>query len=206
MDNSFTSRFERGVLFRIARFVAFSLCFLLFLSLVGGGLYLATTAFGKSIERQTPTELVDQMSGVSKPDPSASTDGNEIEDTPPPLKGIKLPADLQELFTNSQNQRWLAGRLEDLPEEERQQCIDGMAEAVRIAREKQMQDGPVVESWMATCHDYAAKKTLADAANKMTRLYVAGALVSLLMLIALFSLVLVLLAIERNTRPALAAP
>ena len=38
MDNSFTSRFERGVLFRIARFVAFRLCFLLFLSLVGGGL------------------------------------------------------------------------------------------------------------------------------------------------------------------------
>lgn len=200
MDNGFASRFEREVLFRIARFVAFSVCFLLFLSLLGGGIYLATTAFGDKTDRQTPSELVDQMRGIQQPQPSDPTRGEPAQ-PPPMLKGIKLPPELQELFTNPHNQRLLADNLEALPEDQRQPCIDGMAEAVKIARGKGLEDGPVVDAWMASCRTYASEKAAADIASKATRLYVAGALVSLLMLIALFSLVLVLLAIERNTRP-----
>ena len=55
---------------------------------------------------------------------------------------------------------------------------------------------------MSRCQAYAAERAVADAAATMQRIYVAGALLSILVLIALFSLVLVLMAIERNTRPS----
>jgi uncharacterized protein YqhQ len=113
---------------------------------------------------------------------------------------VKLPPVLQEFFLNEDNQRVMRGWLDALPDEERQPFIDGLAATVEAARTNGVNETDAINRYHEQYMEYVAKKVAEKAVAKEQRLYVAAGLVSTLMLIALFSLVLVLLAIERNTR------
>ena len=204
MEQGFVALFERKVLFRIARFVAFSICFLLFLALLGGGLYLLTSG-RQDVSRPNPAEVAESLKPVeaSAEGDAAAPDaaGESAPLNASVLKGLKVPPVLQELLLDPRNQRIFKDWLDAMPEEERQAFIDGLAEAVTKGRAAGLEDAEVVNAYHAEFAKYVIEKKQAEELAKAQRVYVAGALVSILMLLALFSLVLVLLAIERNTRP-----
>lgn len=202
MSQGWVTKFERNVLFRISRFVAFSICFLLFISLLFGGLIYLVTSSGSGLAKPDPAEVVQSLKPV--PAQPASTDGT-VEEVAPDLsqsllKGIKLPPGLQEFMLNPGNQQWLRSGLDELPEDQRQECVDGMAIAITTATQNKIADNEAADAYMASCKEYAMQLEVAKAAGNMRKLYIAGTLLSILVLIALFSLVLVLIAIERNTR------
>ena len=205
MDKGFVAHFERKVLFRIARFVAFSICFLLFLSIVGGAVYLLKGDNDK-IAKPDPAAIAQSLKPAPTPTTSveqSSTD--EASSTLPvanqtALRGVKLPSNLQESFLDENNQGALTRWLEETPESDRQPFIDGLSAAVAEARKIGVSDADAMNRFHDEYASYLASRQAADAATRTQRLYVAGGLVSTLMLLALFSLVLVLLAIERNTR------
>lgn len=204
MDKGFVAQFERKVLFRIARFVAFTICFLLFLSLVGGLLYI-----GKSLKTEASKPNAQEVVDSLKPIHSAVTSTETTDEdsnamplaTQPMLRGIRLPAELQELFLTEDNQKVLKDWLDELPESDRQPFIDGLGSAVKAARSAGgVEDIAAINAYHERYFAYVAERKIAEVAAAGERLYVAGAVVSILILLALFSLVLVLLAIERNTR------
>jgi len=68
------------------------------------------------------------------------------------------------------------------------------------ARRINIDETQAINAYHARFEKYVAEKQLAEVASKQQRLVAAGFAAATLMLLALFSLVLVLLAIERNTR------
>lgn len=207
MEKGFVAQFERQVLFRISRFVAFTICFLLFLSLVGGAIYLFNSGRATS-EKPDPSAIAQSLKPAPEPAAPAAESADDTHGTAgetssvpqPALFGVKLPPVLQEQFLNEANQKVLRDWLDELPQEERQSFIDGLAKTVDEARKVGVADADALNRYHEEYSDYLNSKKVAEAAANSQRLYIVGALVSTLMLLALFSLVLVLLAIERNTR------
>lgn len=204
MEGGFVAHFERKVLFRIARIVAFSFCFILFLSLLGGAAYLLTTGEEPAQPPDASAlaqELKPAPASTSPQDAQATVGPTKSAPLPAALRGVRLPPTLQELFLDEQNQQVLSNWLEELPVEERQAFLDGLAKAVEEARKAGVEDSDAMNLYRERFVEYLAQKTAEEAKVRAERTYIVGALVSTLVLIALFSLVLVMLAIERNTRP-----
>jgi hypothetical protein len=87
-----------------------------------------------------------------------------------------------------------------LSKSEKQAYIDELAAAVLLAVSQKLDRGEAINSYMnlkeVKINEYHARQAQA----KEKRLWAAGVVVSVLFFIAFFSVVLVLLAIERNTR------
>jgi hypothetical protein len=102
------------------------------------------------------------------------------------------------------NRNLSASRMEllALSKSEKQAYIDELGAAVSLAVSQKLDRGEAMDSYMnlkqAKVNDYHAQQNQA----KEIRVWAAGLVVSVLFLIAMFSVVLVLLAIERNTRAA----
>lgn len=203
MERGFVTIFERKVLFRIARFVAFSICLGLFLALIGGGIYFLSAGM-KDVVRPNPMEVADSLNTLAAAAPSTAAEGDDAgglrsQSSSSALSGIKVPPTLQELILDGENHSVFEGWLDALPKQERQPFVDGLAKAMTQGRKASLADSDVVNEYHKRYVEYVAEKQAAEALAKTQRLYAAGALVSTLILLALFSLVLVLLAIERNT-------
>jgi hypothetical protein len=165
------------------------------------------------IKPNNQTESADAKASPAQ-QPSQDTDG---------LRGLVIPKILDEEFatlgtqggydsllddaeSRSKNRRILANRMEalSLSKPEKQAYIDELAAAVSLAVTQKLDRADAINSYMnlkqEKVTDYRTKQTEA----KEMRLWAAGVVVSVLFLIAMFSVVLVLLAIERNTRGAIA--
>lgn len=208
MSAGIVTGFERAVLFRIARFVALVICTALFVSLVAGILYLV---FGGGAENKLPSGheyMEQQRSGQQIQQPStdpvtrmvqkASGQNPDTVDTPTTLK---IPASMQEKFSTPEAQKGLENALSVLPADQRQPCLDGLGEVVQDASSKNMDVPKATEGYFSTCKAHATNLELQRAAEVKAKFIIAGSIVSTLILLATFSLVLVLMAIERNTRP-----
>lgn len=204
MEKNFVARFERQVLFRIARFVAFSICLLLFIAMVGGAIY-ATTYGAEHSERPDAAGVAQSLKPIvdtPQVDPSAGagTTGPSTLASDSVLQGVRIPPVMQELMVNPDNQRVFRNWLDELPDEEHQPFIDGLAKAVDEARRININDSDALNAYHERYKKYVEDKQIAELKSKEQRLLAAGFAATTLMLLALFSLVLVLLAIERNTR------
>lgn len=208
MSAGIVTGFERAVLFRIARFVALFICTALFLSLVAGILYLILGGGGESKLPSGHDYMEQQRSGQEIQQPSAdpvtrmvqkvSGQNPDAVDVPTTLK---IPASLQERFSTADAQKGLEKALSVLPAEQRQPCLDGLGEVVQDATSRNMDVSKAMDGYFSTCKAHAANLELQRAAELKAKLIIAGSIVSTLILLATFSLVLVLMAIERNTRP-----
>ena len=199
MQPDLVSNFERKVLFKIARWVALTICMILVLGLIGSGLY---AIFGQTEESEAPNseEVVNALVEEKK----TQTPGVQAGDLVLPskiLKGLRLDPSIQQLMATRQNQQWLYQSLDALPEDHRQACVDGMAATIATGRAHGIDDATLANAYMQQCTQYSTEMAAAKSANTMLRVYMVGVFFAALGLIALFSLVLVLLSIERNTRP-----
>ncbi len=197
MENGFVARFERKVLFRITRWVALALCTLLFLILVGGALMFAGT-WSSGVDRPDPSELTatatSGTAGNEAAHRDASTDAGSV------LNGLRMPAIMQEQFGSGTNRRILENWLSDIDRDERQTFLDALGTAADAAQAAGRPIHEGINDYQDRYQDYLRQLLIAEAEAKAERLYVLAVIGSALALIALFSLVLVLMAIERNTR------
>lgn len=204
MEMGFVARFERQVLFRIARFVAFSICFLLFVAMIGGAVY--AVAYGpERAERPDAANVAQSLKPLaevpSDGQPAAQGSlGPATLSSDSVLRGVRIPPSLQEMMLDADNQQIFHNWLSAIPDEERQAFIDGAAKAVEEARRIAVNDAQAINNYHQQFDAYITKKAMSEAAAKQMRMYAAGFVLATLMLLAMFSLVLVLLAIERNTR------
>lgn len=147
-----------------------------------------------------PEEVLAAATGAVKADAES---GGETQATKPvdALSTVKLPKVLAEPFNMINNSMVLSGWLEAIPLENRQAFVDGMASAVTLGNARKQDAGVVINQYREIYFDQAGTLALrksAAEAGRQQAMMIGGAA---LLLLAVFSLVLVLLAIERNTRP-----
>lgn len=200
---SLFDNFERRFLFVLTRYVAMSFIFSLILAVVLGGVFLS--GFGEPSEgtKVTPDEVIDAI----KPQPAIEypQDTHQSQTAPPAittsaLPNIKLPFVLQKYFNTPENLKTLKDWLDDLPKEERQEFIDEMALVVIEAEKQKLNVTDAINKYQKIKTQKLEDEKIANIKRQDMLLKYAGATSVCIILIALFSLILVLLAIERNTR------
>ncbi|HET9742353.1 MAG TPA: hypothetical protein VFQ00_06375 [Terriglobales bacterium] len=193
--------FERKWLFRFTRFVAMLVVLALIAGFVIGATYFGSAVFASRDSHVSPQVVLDNI----RPHTQGTTGTGVAKGTKPAraageLQGIRLPFLLQPYFSDPESRRVLMSHIGDLASDQKQEYVDNLAEVVQTAKSQSM-------DVTATINEYFQQKSeaISRADIKQTEFTkmlpdVAGAAVSIVGLIALFSLILVLLAIERNTR------
>lgn len=219
---SMLDSFERKGLFRLTRFLALVIVISLIIG-AGLGILAAYSKWPKHEETLvSPSEVVAKVREKQKP--LARSEGTEETERPfeeaDPLEGVVIPKTLETEFapldykpgsdsilmdpeSRMKNRKILADRMDDmsLSKAERQAYINELAAAVAAAKGQGLDRVDVINAYLNLKQEKVEGFKAAQAEAKEMRLWAAGIVVAVLFLIALFSLVLVLLAIERNTRP-----
>jgi hypothetical protein len=192
--------FERKELFAFARLFAISLIALLLVG-IGLSVIFVSTTF---IPPRNIVSFNDVMEIINSKKAATATDTHKIPEKeyrdPNMLPGVKIPFVLQPYVSNESNRNVLFNKLEKMAPELRQSYLENMAN-IAVDAEKNNVDVPdAINTYMELRAKLQAQEEIKKLAVRETRKYVIGAFLTGLALVALFSLVLVLLAIERNTR------
>jgi hypothetical protein len=193
--------FERKGLFILTRTFALIMIIPLLITMVGA-IALALKGETKGQLRVDPGQLIESLKPsmpMVQPTPDAPTGPKSaIADFP----NVTIPFSVQKYLTTPQNRTALASRLRQIHEEFRQDYIDNLAEVIQAAEKGAGVDPTdAANAYMKEKESRVQQFTAKQAEAFQMRLYLAGAALSALALVALLSLILVLLAIERNTRP-----
>lgn len=196
---SILSTVERKALFSLTRILAL----LVTLGLAVGvafGIYVATIGTTKI---PTGTAKADQVfradtiqtASTDEPNPAADKD---------PLKGLQVPAvPMLKRWLDAPEIRPLIERqVRTVERKNRQVFLDELGQVVMRAEKEQMNPGSAAQTFFQVWDTAQAQRKLAETAHKAEQEKAVYGIAVGLSLIALFSLVLVLLAIERNTRPS----
>lgn len=194
--------FERKFLFGLTRIFAMLIILGILIAIgIGGALFVGS--YGETSSKVSTSEVIDAIKPPVITNDSTSTDTNsptQTTENTTALPSVKMPFILQKHFNRPENLQILKGWLDNLSLEERQEFINEMAATVTEAEKLKLSPDEAINKYK----ELKFKKIETEQATKTERrtqqLYYAGAIVSAVALIALFSLILVLLAIERNTR------
>lgn len=197
--------FERKALFNITRAVALVCVTVFLLGIVVSVIFGVSVWQGHVDTRVSAQEIVEPLKRTEPaPADSAQTQGVQ----PPaeqgaaqsPLAGYRIPFSLQK-YVSGDNAQIVRNHLDDIPAADRQAYLDELGSVVTSAEASNVDVVAAINSYMRTKTE-RYKEAATKAAEKWETLkLVAAGTASGLLLVALFSLVLVLLAIERNTRP-----
>jgi hypothetical protein len=193
---------EQRALFRLTRFMAFMVILTLSVSLmVATGLF-ADQIFPRQSSHIAYSDIVRELHPSSPPSPSsdqASSDQDSLE-TQASAERLDIPTLLRSYFESQENRLVLERHVAGLDSDEKKEYLNNMAEVVSNANSHHEDALAVINRYF---EDKEAQLDLVRAeksSRTQLRLYVAAGCISTLLLIAMASLILVLLAIERNTR------
>ncbi|VWC34128.1 hypothetical protein [Burkholderia lata] len=201
---SIVEGFERKALFNITRAVAL-VCVTAFLVMIAGGVVYGVSVWQERVDTTVPAkEIVDPLKVVDV----KSAEATGPTGTQPPtqqgpeesaLAGYKIPFALQN-YASGENGKIIRSQLDGVPEAERQAYIDELGAVVTAAEAQKVHVVDALNSYIQVKGD-RYKAAAAKSAQKWETLKIVAYVTAAgLLLVALFSLVLVLLAIERNTR------
>jgi hypothetical protein len=203
---AFLAKFERNFLFGLTRSLALCFIFITLAALIISGLVIGVSQLEKEDISVAPREVIDNLKPISANDaiqPETQQQENSASSQSPSLpSGLKIPFVLQKHFSSPDNLRTLNNWLEELPEDQRQPFLNEMAEAVTEAEKEQIEPLDAINAYHKLKMEKLQAIDIAKEKQKQTWLWYAGAVGLGVIIIALFSLILVLLAIERNTRRA----
>jgi hypothetical protein len=94
----------------------------------------------------------------------------------------------------------MRNKLSEMPLSDQQEYVDNLAEVVNAASAAGISEPDAIKTYVRMKDQEIADAPARKVVRQQMRIYVLGAMGSAFGLIGLFSLVLVLLAIERNTR------
>ncbi len=196
---SFTDSLEQKFLFTLTRFLALLIIAGLVISMVVGGIMLGDTLLPQKNTKVTPIEVMEAIKPPVTYNQSQSDQRQESIDVNV-LPGIKLPFILQKHFNNPNAIKYLKRLIEDLPSGQRTEFINELAAVVEEAERTNANVPDAINKYAELKLSKIKESQLAEATAKAQRLTYLGYGFACVGLIAMFSLILVLLAIERNTR------
>lgn len=200
---SFADSFERKFLFVLTRGLALLFIFGLLAAIVIGGIIVSDKLMPKESTSVSAQEVVDAIA-PPLPETPVTSDASSAIASPPPdpmiLPGIKLPFVLQKHFSAPERIKVLRDWLSELDTSQRQVFLEEMAAAVTEAESRGVDALEAIDKYKEIKFDKLKQEELAAAKLATQRMTYAGVAFGAILLIALFSLILVLLAIERNTR------
>ncbi|SAK85482.1 hypothetical protein AWB75_05698 [Caballeronia catudaia] len=201
---SIVEGFERKALFNITRAVAL-ICVTAFLLIIVGGVFYGVSVWQEQVDTKVPPqEIVEPLRAAqARPTDVAGPKGVQ----PPgqqaaeqsPLAGYKIPFVLQK-YVSGDNAKIVKRHLDEIPVVERQAYIDELGAVVTDAEAKKVDGIEAINSYMEVKSERYKTASAKSLQKWETLKTVAEVTAGGLLLVALFSLVLVLLAIERNTR------
>jgi hypothetical protein len=191
---------ERRTFFRLTRIVAFLWLFLLITgTIISVILFFATISH--SVGHVAPE------SALPSPETNAPAEskGNEHlgqNGNPSPVASMRVPLAVQSYLDSEENKKTLDGWLESLDSSDRQDFLDNMAEVITAAESQRVDVLDAVNRYkeLKLARIAAAKQGTDFMGISIRPFNVVIGILLQLALIALVSLILVLLAIERNTR------
>jgi hypothetical protein len=201
---SIVEGFERKALFNITRAVALVCVTVFLLGILGGALY-GVSVWQESVNTKiTPQEIIDPLKPVKAPpaEPSQPKGAKPPVNAGPadsPLAGFKVPFSLQK-YVSGENAQIIRNHLNDVPEVDRQQYLDELGAVVAAAEASKVDPIEAINAYMHAKGERYTAAAVKTAEKWATLKLVAEVAAGGLLLVALFSLVLALLAIERNTR------
>jgi hypothetical protein len=200
---TFLARFERSFLFGMTRALAMFFIFSTLVALIISGLIVGFNQIGGDDVKVAPQEVIDILkptlpAETTQPDTKPSTI-NQPQTSRLPA-GLKLPFILQKYFSDPSNLLKLTDWLDDVPKNHQQIFLDEMASAVTQAEKEHIDPYEAINTYRKLKLEKLEAEKIAETEKRQTMLWYAGAVGSGIIIIALFSLILVLLAIERNTR------
>ena len=185
---------ERRTLFSITRVLALVAMAGLALGILAG-LYLAVIGTVRTPSDKATAEEVFQSLGAPAPQRAAGADLN-------PLAGLKLPE--QQVFkgwiVNDQIRPLIENQLNFIEKRDRQGFLDELGRVLAQAEREQKSPALAAQRFFALSEKARAARKNAAAERSLEKDRAVYGIGVGLGLLALFSLVLVLLAIERNTR------
>ncbi len=189
---------ERRALFRLTRSLALIVVFVLTLGLVVGAVIFADDF----VPRESPTvsyrKVWLQLHPQAAPAPDTSRTAQSEGDTDP--AAVDLPVQLLPYFTSSDSKRALYEHLSRIGVDERKDYLGNLANVMNEAKVRGELDDDVINTYYELKDSQIELAKDGHALRTTTQIYILSGAASTLFLIALFSLILVLLAIERNTR------
>ncbi len=197
---SFFDTFERRFLFILTRFLALLFISCLLAAIVIGGIAASSKFLPNETAKVTPAEVMEAIKPAVYGEAPQTAAAQPPRQDPNALPGIKLPFALQKHSNNPDDIRILRGWLEQTPKEQRQEFIDELAAVVVEAEKTNANVVQAINKYKELKFAKIQEEKQAKAELEASRLRYIGAAFACITLIAMFSLILVLLAIERNTR------
>jgi hypothetical protein len=190
---------ETRLLFRLTRFLAFVAILALSLALFIGAFRFADELIPNQSSEVTFNEISRELHPAPEaiqPGSSSFQPGADSQSSP----SLDLPFALQPYFSSSVNRAALMRQMEGLDSSERTEYLGNLSKVVK-ASESNREDTTNVINKYFELKQTQLNRAKADSAARTKRLiYIAASAFSIMFLIAMASLILVLLAIERNTR------
>ena len=116
------------------------------------------------------------------------------------MPNVKIPFILQKNFNTPEKLQILKKWLDAISIEKQQEFINEMEVIVTETEKLKLSSIEAIDKYEELKFKKIETEVLTKAERKMEKLYYLGAIIVAIAFIALFSLILVLLAIERNTR------
>jgi hypothetical protein len=196
---SFIDAFERKFLFVLTRGLLLIFIFGLLGAIVIGGVIV-----GSKLNRSTavsPREVVDTVS-PPRPNKPVGVSSSPSSKVASPPSETKLPFVLQKhLSSRIPELRDLLVRLED---DQRQVFVEELAAAVTEAENRGVDPAKAIDTYVKLKFDKLERGNVTPIEMASILMPYAGVAFGAILLIALFSMILVLLAVERNTRRGVA--
>jgi hypothetical protein len=191
-------KFERIGVFRFTRLIT-----LLAILITASGLVVLAASFITTLLPQYTSIGGAEVAAALKAKTSLVDSGESSEDSSDEavlLSTVKTGPGVKKEFFDSTNRKVLAGWLKGRPKKSRQDFIDNMEEVIEYAQLNGMNVTDAVNTYKDLKLDKVGTVGADQLERTISRATIIGTFLVGLMLLALFSLVLVLLAIERNTR------
>jgi hypothetical protein len=192
--------FEKRFLFGLTRAVAMFIIVAIFITLVLGGIFFISK-YEEVNSKVSAAEIVNIVKPpVAAPQSASALSLQTKKREDNSLPAIKTPFVLQKNLNTPEKIKVVKDWLDDVPLDKEQEFIDEMAAAVTEAEKLNLSATETMDTYKVTKFKRLALEKEVKAERDRDRLYMIGATLAAVALVALFSLILVLLAIERNTR------
>jgi hypothetical protein len=191
---------ERGVLFRLTRALAMLFIVGVCIATVVSGVVL----FSMTNQKSTTTVQSSEVLAALHPDTSKSDATSQPAALAPegdPLAELKVPFSLQKNL-DSENVPIIRGWLRRMPENKRAEALEELGKLAESAEKANIPISDALNKYRDLKFERLDADVRADEQRRYSLLAYAGSVATGIIVIALFSLILVLLAVERNTRPA----
>jgi hypothetical protein len=202
MTKIFLEGFERGVLFRLARFVAMSAIMLLFGLIIAGSVFVVRD-FNMGRSEVSPENIVASLKPISQGNHDDTNTNGQISKSglrETAESTVKIPFVVQKYMDSVENIAVLNSWLSVLNDSEKKVFLSQLAQTVDAAEKSEVDPMAAINKFKEVKFSRLEEERRQETERNTHLIWFAGLIATSLILTALLSLTLVLLAVERNTR------